>query len=166
MKRSSAIGAAVAAALLLLAAAANAGSQTSAPTLSFLDATSQGSQHFLDNAPKSPTGNPRSQRFRLSTGDELYTLSPILDKTGKRIGTSYSQFTVLSGNSFGNAWFKGHGVFRLHDGQIVVDGITKAASTINTVAVVGGTGAYKGARGSMTFTETTNGSQDLIHLLP
>src|SRR5436190_12622017 len=145
MKRSS-IGAALAAAALLLGAAANAGSQTSAPTLSFLDATSQGTQNFLDNAPKSPSGNPRSKRFRLSVGDELYTLSPILDaKTGKRIGTSYSQFTVLSGNSFGNAWFKGHGVFRLHDGQIVVDGVTKAASTINTVAVVGGTGAYKGA---------------------
>ena len=57
MKRSS-IGAALAAAALLLGAAANAGSQTSAPTLSFLDATSQGTQHFLDNAPKSPSGNP------------------------------------------------------------------------------------------------------------
>jgi hypothetical protein len=166
VKRSSSIAAALAAALLL-GAAANAGSQKSAPTLSFLDATSQGTQHFLDNAPKSPSGNPRSKRFRLSTGDELYTVSPILDgKTGNRIGTSYSQFTVLSGNSFGNAWFKGHGVFQLHDGQIVVDGITKAASTTNTVAVVGGTRAYKGARGSMTFTETTNGSQDIIHLLP
>ena len=166
MKRSSSVAAALAAALLL-GAAANAGSQTSAPTLTFLDATSQGTQHFLDNAPKSPTANPRSKRFRLSIGDELYTLSPILDgKTGKRIGTSYSQFTVVSGNSFEKAWFKGHGVFQLHDGQLVVDGIFKAASTTNTVAVVGGTGAYKGARGSMTFTETTNGSQDIIHLLP
>jgi hypothetical protein len=166
MKRSSAIGAALAAALLI-GAAANAGSQTSAPTLSFLDATSRGTQHFLDNAPSRRAGTPRSKRFRLSIGDELYTLSPILDaKTSNRIGTSYSQFTVVSGNSFGNAWFKGHGVFQLYDGQIVVDGITKAATTTNTVAVVGGTGAYKGARGSMTFTETTNGSQDIMHLLP
>src|SRR5204862_7228133 len=86
--------------------------------------------------------------------------------TSNRIRTSYSQSTVVSGNSFGSAWFKGHGAFQLHDGQIVVDGITKAAPTSNTVAVVGGTGAYKGARGSMTFTETTNGSQDIIHLLP
>ena len=166
MKRSLSIAAALAAALLL-GVAGNAGSQTSAPTLIFIDATSQGTQHFVDNAPKSPTGDPRSKRFRFSIGDELYTLSPILDvKTGNRIGTSYSQFTVVSGNSFGNVWFKGHGVFQLHDGQIVVDGVTKAASASNTVAVIGGTGAYKGARGSMTFTETRKGSQDTIHLLP
>src|SRR4051794_14503920 len=150
-----------------MACGSSAGPRTSAPTLTFLDATSKGSQHFLDTTPNSPSEDPRSKRFRLSIGDELYTRSPILDaRTRNRIGTSYSQFTVVSGNSFANAWFKGHGVFQLHDGQIVVDGITKAASRTNTVAVVGGTRAYNGARGSMTFTETTNGSHDTIRLLP
>ena len=69
MKRSSAIGAALAAALLL-GAAANAGSQTSAPTLTFLDATSQGTQHFLDNAPKSRAGTPG----RSASGSRLFEL--------------------------------------------------------------------------------------------
>jgi hypothetical protein len=61
--------------------------------------------------------------------------------------------------------FRGHGAFQLRDGQIGGDGVFKAADTTKTVAVLGGTGAYEGARGSLTFTEVKNGSQDTFHLL-
>jgi hypothetical protein len=169
MKRLSLLAAAVAAAIAAGVVLAPAGgAQTpGGRTLTFLDDTNHGTQAFVDNAPKSPVRTPQSGRFRLSTGDMLYVSSPILDdEGGKRIGTAYSQFTVLKGNSFANAVFRGHGTFQLHDGQIVADGIFRIANATNTVAVLGGTGAYEGARGSLTFTEVEHGSRDTFHLLP
>ena len=169
MKRLSLPAAALAAAIAASVVLAPAGgAQTpGGRTLTFLDDTNHGTQAFVDNAPKSPVRNPQSGRFRLSPGDTLYVRSPILDgEGGKRIGTAYSQFTVLKGNSFANAVFRGHGTFRFHDGQIVADGVFKIANATNTVAVLGGTGAYEGARGSLTFTEVEHGSQDTFHLLP
>jgi hypothetical protein len=169
VKRFSSLTAAVAAAIAASVVLAPAGgAQTSSGrTLTFLDDTSHGTQAFVDSAPKSPVRNPQSGRFRLSTGDTLYVRSPILDhEGGERIGTAYSQFTVLKGHTFANAVFRGHGTFRLHDGQIVADGVFRIANATNTVAVVGGTGAYEGARGSLTFTEIEHGSQDTFHLLP
>jgi hypothetical protein len=169
MKRLSLLAAALLAAVaasVVLAAAG--GAQTpDRPTLTFLDDTNHATQDFLDHAPKSPVRNPQSPRFRLSTGDTLYVHSPILDRAGgTRIGTAYSEFTVVSGNRFANAAFRGHGAFKLRDGQITADGILRPASTTNTVAVLGGTGAYEGTRGSLTLTQVPNGSQDTFHLLP
>jgi hypothetical protein len=169
MKRLSLLAAGVAAAVAMTAVlAAPGGAQTSGGrTLTFLDDTAHARQAFIDNAPKSPTQNPQSRRFRLSTGDMLYLHSPILDGAGgKRIGTAYSQFTVVKGNSFANAVFRGHGAFLLHDGQIAADGVFRVAQATKTIAVLGGTGAYEGARGSMSFTDVEGGSQDTLHLLP
>jgi hypothetical protein len=169
MKRLSMLAAAFLAALAVtVVLAASGGAQTpGAHTLTFLDDTSHATQNFVDSAPKSPVRNPQSRRFRLSTGDTLYVHSPILDHAGgTRIGTAYSQFTVVSGNGFANAVFRGHGAFKLRDGQIAADGILRPANATNTVAVQGGTGAYEGARGSLTFTQVSNGSQDSFHLLP
>jgi hypothetical protein len=169
MKRFSLLAVAVAAAIAVSVVLARAGdAQTpGGRMLTFLDDTNHGTQAFVDSAPKSPARNPQSRRFRLSNGDTLYVRSPILDRAGgTRIGTAYSQFTVVKGNSFANAVFRGHGTFRLHDGQIVADGVFRIANATNTVAVLGGTGAYEGARGSLTFTEVEHGSQDTFHLLP
>src|SRR4051794_26839625 len=157
--------AAVAASVVL---AAPGGAQTpGGHTLTFLDDTNHATQGFVDSAPRSPVRNPQSPRFRLSTGDALYVHSPILDRAGgTRIGTAYSQFTVVSGHTFANAIFRGHGTFKLHDGQITADGILRPANTTNTVPVLGGTGAYEGTRGSLSFTQVQSGSQDTFHLLP
>jgi len=60
--------------------------------------------------------------------------------------------------------FHGHGAFKLRDGQIAADGILRPAHATNTVAVLGGTGAYEGAHGSLSFTQAPNASQDTFHL--
>jgi hypothetical protein len=169
MNRRWLLTAAVVAAVAVIGVAARTGTAQTpgGRTLTFLDDTNHATQAFVDSAPKSPSRDPRSRRFRLSTGDMLYVRSPILDgEGGKRIGTAYSQFTVVKGNSFASAVFRGHGTFRLNDGQIAVDGVFRAANATNIVAVVGGTGAHEGTRGSMTFTDVEGGSQDTFHLLP
>jgi len=169
MKRRSLLATAVAAAIgaSILVAATGGAETPGGRTLTVLDDTNHGTQAFVDSAPKSPVRNPRSGRFRLSPGDTISVRSPILDgESGKRIGTAYSQFTVVNGNSFANAVVRGHGAFLLHDGQIVADGVFRLANASNTVAVLGGTGAYEGARGALTFTEVKRGSQDTFNLLP
>src|SRR3954462_15940851 len=105
--------------------AASGGAQTpDGQTLAFLDDTSHATQGFVDSAPKSPDRNPLSRRFRLSTGDALYIDSPILDHAGgTTVGTAYSEFIVVRGDSFANGVFDGYGPFKLRDGQIAVDGI-------------------------------------------
>lgn len=154
-------------AVTVVLVAAGSAHTSGARTLTVLDDTHHATQAFIDSAPRSPTRDPRSRRFRLSTGDILYVRSPILDAQGtERIGTAYSQFTVVKGDSFANVVFRGHGAFRLRDGQLTADGVVRAANATNTVAVLGGTGAYEGARGSLTLTEVPHGSQDTIHLLP
>jgi hypothetical protein len=156
--------AAVTAALVL-----SAGGSAQAPgerTLTFYEDASHETGRLIDEAPKSPTKNPGSKRFRLSVGDRLVRTTPILDKKGgKRIGTEYTDVTIVKGNGFVNATYLGHAVVKLRDGQIAVTVAFKPAKT-NTFAVIGGTGAYEGARGSATAVDDGNGGPVTAHLLP
>jgi len=46
---------------------------------------------LVDAPPKSPSPDPGSKRFRLSPGDQLVGVTPVLDKKGgKRIGTRFT----------------------------------------------------------------------------
>ena len=53
-------------------------------------------------------------------------------------------------------------VFRFGDGDIYVDGFVTFARPSATGVIVGGTRAYRGARGTVTSTE----GKDVLHLLP
>lgn len=137
-------------------------------TLTFFEDAAHGSEALIDNAPKSPSANPGSRRFRLSAGDELVVRTPILDrKGGKRLGTLYAQASVVGGSRFQNAVFLVHGVLKLADGQLAFTGAIKD-QRLNTEAVIGGTGAYDGARGTIISTDVDGGSgaQDEVRLLP
>ena len=53
-------------------------------------------------------------------------------------------------------------VYRFGDGDIYVDGFVRFARPSATGVIVGGTGAYRGARGTFASTE----GRDVLHLLP
>jgi hypothetical protein len=55
-----------------------------------------------------------------------------------------------------------HGVYRFGDGHIYVDGFVRFAGPSATGVIVGGTGAYRGVRGTVAFTE----GKDVLHVLP
>lgn len=156
--------AAVTAALVL-----SAGGSAQAPggrTLTFFQDASRETTKLIDEAPRSPSKNPGSKRFRLSVGDRLVRRTPVLDrKGGSRIGTAYSDITIVKGNGFESATYLGHAVVKLRDGQIVGVFAFKPAKT-GTFAVVGGTGAYEGARGSITEVDQGTGGLDTVRLLP
>ena len=156
--------AAVTAALVL-----SAGGSAQAPggrTFTFYEDASHETGRLVDEAPKSPSSDPGSRRFRLSVGDRLVRTTPILDKKGgKRIGTAYADVAVVKGNRFENATYLGHRPSKLRDGQLVAAVAFKPAKT-NTFAVIGGTGAYEGARGNATEVDEGDGGQATVHLLP
>lgn len=134
-------------------------------TLTLFENTARESSKLVDNAPKSPTKNPDSRRFRLSSGDELVARTPLYDrKGGKRAGIAYVHAVAAKGSKFQDAVFQGQVVLALHDGDLVLAGLAGAIQ--RPFAVLGGTGAYKGARGSATEQETDSGAELTIRLLP
>jgi hypothetical protein len=155
--------AAVTAALVL---SAGGSAQAPGPTFTFFDDASRETGGLIDEAPRSPSKNPGSRRFRLSVGDRLVGRNPILDRRGgTRIGTLYTDVTVVKGKGFETATYLGHAVAKLRDGQIAVAIAFKPARS-NTFAVIGGTGAYRGARGSLTEVDQGDGGLATVHLLP
>ena len=165
MKRLLALAVA-AAVTVAIVVAANGGAQTTGGrTITLFENIARERSTLVDNAPKSPSGNPESRRFRLSAGDELVNRTPVLDrKRGARVGASYAHAVVVKGTRFESASLQANIVLALRDGTIALAGLVGAAQ--RPLAVVGGTGAYEGARGSATEKETDSGAELTIRLLP
>jgi len=159
---------AAAAALTIAIAVAATGSSaqtTGGRTVTLFENVARERSTLVDNAPKSPSKNPESRRFRLSVGDELVNRTPVLDRNGGApIGTSYAHAVVVNGRNFGSASLQANIVLALRDGTIALAGVVGASQ--RPLAVIGGTGAYDGARGSATDKETGGGAELTIRLLP
>jgi hypothetical protein len=114
--------------------------------------------NMLDVAPK---GLPRG---RVSLGDQV-VLSGRIRRDGAVSGTIELVWTVGNARPVRIERASGmlSGVYHLADGDMYV----QASGTFDDAdedhgAVVGGTGAYAGARGTLDSTK----SQDVVHLLP
>ena len=57
------------------------------------------------------------------------------------------------------------GAFVTNKGTLFIDAVDLGAK-VTEGAVVGGTGAYVGARGTFTSTSTKTGGNDVVNLLP
>lgn len=168
MKQILTFGAAAAAASsIAIAVAVTGGAEaTGERTITLFQDVAQESSALIDNAPKSPTKNPESRRFRLSMGDELVARTPVLDRAGGgRRGTLYGHAVVVRGKRFEKATFEVQAVLALGDGTITLAGLAGDA-TNRPIAVTGGTGAYDGARGTATEKETGSGAELAIRLVP
>jgi hypothetical protein len=101
---------------------------------------------FVDNPPRS--GDPG----RPSPGDLAIITGRLRDTANRRAGKLYAVFMRVAGKR------KRHvdqvrGTFVLRNGHIVVEGVSAGGRTDN-VAVIGGTGRYAGARGTLRVTST------------
>jgi hypothetical protein len=100
---------------------------------------------------------------RLNPGNRLFETSDIRRDdgvTGAFVGTVMvaTPRTVAAKRAVGLM----RGVYRFADGDIYVDGFVTFARPSATGAIVGGTGAYRGARGTFSSTE----AKDVLQLLP
>jgi hypothetical protein len=100
---------------------------------------------------------------RLSPGNRLLETNGVRREDGAKgvfVGTIMvaTPRTVAAKRAVGMM----RGVYRFRDGDIYVDGFVRFAVPSATGVIVGGTGAYEGARGTFTSTE----ARDVVRLLP
>jgi hypothetical protein len=137
-------------------------------TLTFYEPEAGGTFKIVDNAPKSPTKNPESRKYRFSVGDELIFSQNLLNqKGGTRQGTIYGDFRVVKGKTFNSIVVIGQVTYVLTNGdQIDAHGVFQLAASDVRGAVTGGTGAYLGARGQVASHNNADGSsQDTLTII-
>ena len=156
----------LAATILLAAVLAPTGGAQSAGERTFKLIEEDESAAFGDVAPRSR--NDRNPRF--SGGDMHVFTSRLFDEENRRVGRLYAQCTtVRSGRTFVQARFQCSATLVLRDGTIAVntafDGNQRDEDVL--AAVTGGTGAYQGARGSISQRNLPGGRmENTVHLLP
>ena len=121
---------------------------------------------FGDVAPRSQ--NSRNPRF--SGGDMHVFTSRLFDDANTRVGRLYAQcITVRGGRTFVQASFQCNATIELRDGTLAISGAFRGNQRDEDVltAVTGGTGAYEGARGSISQRNLPRGRmENTVHLLP
>ena len=144
--------------VLALGAAAPAAAQAPTKTITFKE-TDKGSKFaFIDNP-------PRSKRHRPSLGDTLVFSEPLVSSSGARRGTLRVTCTI-TGTSTKSTPAICYGVFGLKEGNLdALVSTSNLDSNATTGSIIGGTGAYAGARGTFRSTSTKTGSNDTVTLL-
>jgi hypothetical protein len=113
----------------------------------------------------------RSRRNpRFSGGDLHVFTSRVFNEANVRVGRVYAYcVAVRGGRDFTKAAFRCSGTFALRDGTIAVSAAFRGNQDDEDVplAVTGGTGAYEGARGSVTARALPRGRmENTVHLVP
>jgi len=154
-------GALAATILAVLLASSGSAQQPGERTLTFIERNNLATFKLVDNPPRSREGG------RLSLGDMFVFAQRLFDAANeRRVGRLATTCTVIKRGSSDTAGFQCATSIRLRDGTIEAQGLSGFGQTSVRFAVVGGTQAYEGARG--TFAASTSGrtSTDVIHLLP
>ena len=159
----------VAVGLFALWAQAGSAQAPGATTLSLYEPATGGTFKIIDNAPRSPVSNPGSKKYRFSVGDQVIFSNPVLDhKGGTRVATVYVEGTVVKGGTFSSLKVLSRAALVFTNGdQIAAQGVFSFSGADVRIAIVGGTGAYAGARGFVvSHNNADDSSQDTITLLP
>jgi hypothetical protein len=134
-------------------------------TVSFQELNKGSRFAYIDNAPR----NKHNRRPVFSVGDEFVLGNPLADASGN-VGELRALCTITKKAPANNRGLNaGHpfctGSFVLKSGALFIE-TTDAGTKTTRGAVVGGTGAYVGARGTFTSTTTKSGANDVVSLLP
>ncbi len=154
-----AIAAVVAAGVAAIAVVANGNAQRGGERTFTLVARG-GSFHFLDNPPRQ--GNLEEEPP--TAGDGFVGAQNLYTRAGRRAGTLGFQCTAVVGGV--RPRLHCVGAYGLAGGQLMAQTVFATEERITEIAITGGTGAYRGARGYVVSRETREGSIDTIHLLP
>jgi hypothetical protein len=101
---------------------------------------------FVDNRP-----------FRRESAGDMVVLTGRLRTAGdnRRVGRYQAVFVATRRGNFERRFVaQGSGSFTVADGDIVVQGVIDDSRKTDRLAIVGGTRAYAGARGTLAVTET------------
>jgi hypothetical protein len=142
----------------LTAGGVAATSHTSATTFRLVEKSE--AFHFVDNPPVGGERQPPT------IGDTFALVSSLWTRNGKRAGTLRAACTVTVGGRNGASTC--FGTFGLAGGQLAGIATVRGDGRTTRIAIVGGTGDYEGARGSVTSVsrgDDSRFSDDTFHLL-
>ena len=146
----------VAAVATVTVVSANAGS-TGGRTFKLVEKDQ--SFHFSDVPPLGKNHNSPP-----SAGDAFQFSSTLWTPAGKRNGTLNVDCVVTVGGKAGLAHCEG--TFTLPDGTLEGAATTSInGDSVDHVAILGGTGAYEGASGTIVSAPTKTGSNDTVHVI-
>ena len=119
---------------------------------------------FRDNPPR--TQNRRNPS--VSAGDLLLITSRLLNQENSRVGRLDAVCTATGpGRTFNRAHFHCSGTYTLSDGSLALSAAFKGSEENAPIAVVGGTGAYEGAHGSVTSRNLPRDrTESTVHISP
>jgi hypothetical protein len=140
------------------AAADHPGSQTR----TFVERNNLGSFEFVDNLPRSRGGG---EEPNVSPGDVVVGSNRLYDASNeRRVGKFFFECTaVRGGRRFGRIPFHCDGVFELRRGTIHFKALVRFNQDPIVGAITGGSGAFEGASGGVTFDNRRRTSRDTIH---
>ena len=159
MKLKFVLAAAMAVVSLCTVGIAGAAKKVSGTTLHLVE--KDGAFQYIDNKPLNPNKPP-------SMGDMFVFSSTLLTKSMKRTGALYAECVVTRGGQHMLAQCTG--TFTLAGGDLALQALIKDsnAKVPDHIVIVGGTGAYEGATGSITAVSRGDNSpytDDTIHLV-
>lgn len=108
--------------------------------------------------------SPKSKSHKVSAGDRLVTVQSLFDANKKRIGTLYTDCTSVGPTKpFPHLTLLCTTTYKLPAGDIIASGVAKLDGPGGLV-IVGGSGAYAGAHGTVGFAKAAKGydTADLI----
>jgi allene oxide cyclase-like protein len=130
-------------------------------TLTFVERNNQGTFRFVDLPPRSRSqGEPT-----VSAGDVVVGSNRLYDESNeRRVGRFFFQCRAIVRRArFERVPFLCTGAFKLPRGTITLEAVVLFAEDTIRGAVTGGTGAYEGASGGVTFDDRRRTSVDTIH---
>jgi hypothetical protein len=145
---------------LCVAGVAGATKQTSGITFHLIE--KDGGGNFVDNKPyaKGPHG-------QASIGDVFAFSSTLLTPAHKPAGSLYASCTAARGGAHPS--YVCNGTMTLAGGQLELQTAMLEGAKTTYIGILGGTGAYEGARGSIKAVSRGQNSpytDDTVHLLP
>jgi hypothetical protein len=152
MKRQAAVlSAALAVTVVGLAVVSSNAQQPGPPTgtLELVGLNQEARFKFVDTPP----------RRRENAGDQFLITQRLRNASNRRVGRVHASFAITPGR---RSAAQGSGTFILRNGRIVVTGIVDDRGRTDTLAIVGGSGAYTGARGTLVVTERRRSTRFLL----
>lgn len=160
MQRAPLVLAAAAAAAGIVVTASSGQTRSSGKTIAIYSKAPKDYTHSteVDLPPKATKKNPNL----ITPGDLIFQTVTLHNKAGAVIGHEFDQLIFATRSSNYNSVDRQIGTYVFADGTIYSIGLHRPGFDLPD-AVIGGTGAYAGARGTIS---SGGPNEDVIHLLP
>jgi len=128
-----------------------------AATISHASSTAASLHFYERHGPTTSVNNPPKGK-QLGSGDLFVFTNPVFTRHGSRIGSDHGICTIVQAKPFVAQCTS---TIQLPQGQLMLQDLDTATSS-SSAAVVGGTGAFAGARGTLSI--HTSGKVETIEI--